>query len=150
MPMSNALLTKRPLTADQRESIAECFSDMSKDAFGSRDRSPWEHMTDDELVNHFNYLERMVLQSIEEDNFRWKQAKNDFEAAIVKMMETGAKDRATAIRWLIQSEEPEIQFEDGRYSQEIDFALYKFHLASADANVYMQEIGVGTLGSPLH
>jgi hypothetical protein len=87
------------MTNDEREGILEIISDMSKDATGCRVRLAYDDMDDDQLQSWYDYFAKSIERGIEED--RQAEVRNvaRWEAHIARMIELGAGDRATAIRW---------------------------------------------------
>lgn len=80
-------------------------SDLHKDAFGFRPSqnwwAAWNSMDDDVKQREWDRL----LQCLEVENTRIaaheKEMIAKFEASILGTIESGAKDRETAIRWLV-------------------------------------------------
>lgn len=89
------------------EELRGCYSDMHKDAYGFRPRNwdavkEWTH-ADFELV--FQHLQQQIEDRIESEKEEKAKAAVEVEARITKLIEMGAGDRKTAIRWLHESEE---------------------------------------------
>lgn len=86
---------------------ADIFSDLHKDAYGFRPRGHWFYepeCTDAERQEIWDSTLRALDARIEEDRQMEQRAIERFEAQIMTNMEIGAKDRATAIRWILQAE----------------------------------------------
>ena len=85
----------------------ESFSDLYKDTNGFRPRGHRFYHPDttpDEKQAIWDAM--LVAHSIEMERYEeaQKQAERDFEAAIVTIMDAGAGDRETAIRWMLEAE----------------------------------------------
>ena len=85
----------------------ESFSDLYKDTNGFRPRGHRFYHPDttpDEKQKIWDDM--LVAHQIEMDRYEeaQKQAERDFEAAIKTIIETGAGDRETAIRWMLEAE----------------------------------------------
>lgn len=85
----------------EREFILDTISDLHKDAYGFRPSNfaSFRAMNDDQLQAVYHDLVAAVQSSIEEDKRREAAASDEWNAHIIHLMEVGAKDRATAIRW---------------------------------------------------
>jgi hypothetical protein len=86
-----------------------CVSDLYKDAYGSRPSTWWfqqwnskslaeKHKTWDTLVE-------IVSENIEAEKEHEARALRDFEAQVANLIELGAGDRATALRWMTSEDE---------------------------------------------
>ena len=85
----------------------ESFSDLYKDTNGFRPRGHrfyHPETTPDEKQKIWDDM--IVAHQIEMERYEeaQKQAERDFEAAIKTIIETGAGDRETAIRWMLEAE----------------------------------------------
>lgn len=84
-----------------------CLSDMHKDAFGFRPGPEqyrrWATMTDEQLDAEEAYLQEAIGIAIREEAEAEAGAAVAFEAHIAKLMADHKIDRATAIRWDIES-----------------------------------------------
>lgn len=85
------------------------ISDLYKDAYGFRPSVAWMHgwetSTDDEKQGIWDDLCVEVSESIEQERRMAEQAVADFESDIADIIELGAGDRETALRWMTQGEE---------------------------------------------
>ena len=87
------------------EQYACTYWDMHKDAYGVRprgiDTSSW---TEADFEAEFVIL----AQAIEQENIVRKaseeRAEHDFEMRVLGLLQTGAKDRAMALRWIHEAE----------------------------------------------
>jgi hypothetical protein len=81
----------------------ELYSDIFKDANGFRPRGGlwegWMAMTADEKQEEWDSLCRQIEVNIAEERAMEDAAIVDFEAKLQEMIEYGAADRETAIRW---------------------------------------------------
>ena len=87
------------------EQYACQFWDMYKDAYGSRprgiDTSAW---TEAEFEAEFVTLAREIESSYQAQLVREEIAKHDFEMRMLGLLQTGAKDREMAMRWIHEAE----------------------------------------------
>lgn len=83
----------------------DLFSDLHKDAYGFRPRSHRFYTSSPEekqIIWDFTIIDlNRELKSQEEAEV---QADRDFETNIYKIIDLGAKDRETAIRWMLDAE----------------------------------------------
>ena len=94
-----------PEEMTRQEELHSIFWDMYKDAHGFRprgiDTSNW---TEEAFIQEFEHLARTIeaneiaRESMEED------AKEKFEKRMATLIECGAKDRETAMRWIHEAE----------------------------------------------
>lgn len=89
-------------TQDQFNDCLLWISDLSKDAFGCRLRGrDWASMSFEELaaeVNHFSAVVEENNQVMEKVN---ANALTRFEAKVEELINSGAGDRKTALRWML-------------------------------------------------
>ena len=87
------------------EQYACQYWDMYKDAYGSRprgiDTSTW---TEQQFEAEFVILAREIESSYQAQLVREEIAKHDFEMRVQDLLQTGAKDRAMALRWIHEAE----------------------------------------------
>ena len=84
----------------------ELFSDLHKDAYGFRPRGhEFYDATPEHKQEIWDYLCKVVEESIAEEREQTAQALREFEQEVQNAIELGAGDRETALRWLTQSEE---------------------------------------------
>jgi hypothetical protein len=87
----------------------DLYSDFHKDAHGFRPGeygfAKWSAMTDDEKQAEWEYLGQCMdersKQAAEDEQFFIKK----FEKVVLATIESGAKDRAQAIAWLMDAED---------------------------------------------
>jgi len=93
----------------ERDTLLSYLSDAHKDAYGFRPTSSsWEAynvMSLEELHAEADRLSERVADSIEEDEQRQTDAAVAFENRVLEVIAAGAGDRATAIRWIYDSED---------------------------------------------
>jgi hypothetical protein len=87
------------------EQYACQFWDMYKDAYGVRprgiDTSSW---TEAEFEREFVQLSKTIDENYREQLTREEVAKHDFEMRMLSLLQTGAKDREMALRWVHEAE----------------------------------------------
>ena len=87
------------------EQMACQYWDMYKDAYGVRprgiDTSAW---TEEQFLEEFDSLSAVI----ERENIARKEAEeraaHDFEMRVLGLLQSGAKDRAMALRWVHEAE----------------------------------------------
>jgi hypothetical protein len=89
------------VVAQYRDSLHSWISDASKDAQGFRHRFDPEGYTTNELNAMADEWCRRVEIAIQEQAVRDQEAIADFEESVSEYVAIGAKDRATAIRWMM-------------------------------------------------
>lgn len=82
----------------------ELYSDLHKDVYGSRPGeygyARWNSMAQAEKQEHWDYLcSELETQLVEEKN-RDVIATLEFESLVAETIQMGARDRATALRWI--------------------------------------------------
>ena len=87
------------------EQYACQYWDMYKDAYGSRprgiDTSTW---TEAEFEAEFVQLSKTIDANYTEQLAQEEVAKHDFEMRMLGLLQTGAKDREMALRWIHEAE----------------------------------------------
>ena len=90
----------------QLEQARELYWDMYKDAYGVRprgvDTSGW---TVEDFRNEFEYLGAVIDAADKDRKEAEAQATVVFEQRIQSLIDAGAKDRATAMRWIHEAED---------------------------------------------
>ncbi len=86
----------------------ELYSDLHKDAYGFRpgegNYAAWEAMTADEKQARWERMLEDLDRSMREEENAQKVATEVFEQRVQNLIETGAKNRETALRWIHQAE----------------------------------------------
>ena len=85
---------------------AQCtYWDMHKDAYGVRprgiDTSSW---TEADFEAEFVILAKTIDANYKEQMAQEEVAKHDFEMRMLSLLQTGAKDREMAMRWIHEAE----------------------------------------------
>ena len=92
-------------TMTRREELECIFWDMYKDAYGVRprgiDTSAWDEAT---FEAEFNYLQDLIAKNEQERKISEQEAAHDFEMRVLSLLQTGAKDREMALRWIHEAE----------------------------------------------
>jgi hypothetical protein len=87
------------------EQYACQYWDMYKDAYGVRprgiDTSSW---TEAEFEAEFVQLGKTIDANYKEQLAQEKVAQHDFEMRVLSLLQTGAKDREMALRWIHEAE----------------------------------------------
>jgi len=87
------------------EQYACQYWDMYKDAYGSRprgiDTTAW---TEEQFEAEFVSLAKTIDENYTEQLAREEVAKHDFEMRMLGLLQTGAKDREMAMRWVHEAE----------------------------------------------
>lgn len=84
-----------------KDSLIDAISDTYKDVYGIRPRSyNWDAMSVADLSAELDMLDAQLAFEIESDKARQAASTAEFEALVAKTIEMGARDRATALRWL--------------------------------------------------
>lgn len=82
-------------------------SDLHKDAYGFRPRemfwSEWNNASNDEKQEIWDGLCKALERAIQEEKEQEEFAVTQFNDRVAKVIATGAPDRETAIRWIVQS-----------------------------------------------
>lgn len=112
-----------------RDELISYISDEYKGVYGMRPRWDWASMSDADLKAEADRLEVEVVASIAADKAREDKAAVDFEVALLDIIDAGAKDRETAIRWLREADEDYAR--DGFF--EWDYGLRYGYLAEKAA-----------------
>ena len=82
-------------------------SDLHKEAFGFRPSEGfwfnWNFASDDAKQTVWDALLLAQDQTVANQKAEYDDAKSEYEVRLAEYISIGAKDRATAIRWLVQS-----------------------------------------------
>jgi len=85
-----------------------------KDAFGTKGRHyDFKNMTMEELKAEADYISKAVKNAMEEEAEAEKASVNEFEKRVSDIIESGAGDRTTALRWIMQAENMENEYDAG-------------------------------------
>jgi hypothetical protein len=98
------------------EELQSIYWDLYKDAHGIRPRHvDTTHWTEEMFSAEFQALELVIRQEELQRAFREGQAIERFEARLANLMATGAQDRATGIRWIMEAEGAAGDFDFAEY-----------------------------------
>jgi hypothetical protein len=87
------------------EQYACQYWDMYKDAYGVRPRGiDTTNWTEAQFEAEFVILAREIESSYQAQLVREEIAKHDFEMRVLGLLQTGAKDREMALRWVHEAE----------------------------------------------
>lgn len=87
------------------EQAACTYSDFFKEAYGFRPRLDTSSWTLEDFDMAFEELSEVCKENAAQRDIAEAQAIKVLEARIVSLMQSGAKDRAMAIRWIGEAEE---------------------------------------------
>lgn len=129
-------------TQDQFNDCLLWISDLSKDAYGFRVRNTdWASMSFEELAAEVNRFSAIVEENEAEERAASEKALADFEARVEELINSGAGDRETAIRWIVSAYESVDLMYGGSYicydlgirsrelEQELDMVISKLEVA---------------------
>jgi hypothetical protein len=86
------------------EQAQEIYSDMHKDAYGFRPRFDYSTWTLEQFNAEFETMGRIIEDDNKVKQENQAQAAHDFEMRVLSLLQTGAKDRAMALRWIHEAE----------------------------------------------
>jgi hypothetical protein len=119
-----------------KEDLYSFISDASKDAYGSRRRLNIHEYTVAELEELCDYYSAEAAAECERENAAQLEAEARFEKTIANLIESGAGDRETAVRWIRDAQEDH----DRAYGDDyIKYSLglsYSYDLDHGDRNYY--------------
>lgn len=105
---------------DERSELLEIIVSQHKDVYGFKPRgASYERlaaMTYEQLRAEADELNVLVAESIEQDKMRENAAVTVFKSRVADLIETGAADEATAIRWIMSAE-------DADTTEELEYSL---------------------------
>ena len=97
----------------------DCYSDLHKGARGFRPGQAgyeaWDAMTPDEKQVRWDQLVEELELSERDREMSESNAVREFEARVTEVIDSGAKDRETAIRWIFEAEDDLYVFGDPDY-----------------------------------
>ena len=121
----------------ERDNLATYIYEGHKDAFGVKGRHyNFEAMSLEELKAEADYISRSVREQMELEANMEKEAVARFEKAVAEYLTVGAEDRSTAIRWLLQAEGLENEYDPSYvcYSLGLPYEMakeFEAHIKSA-------------------
>lgn len=86
------------------EQAQAIYSDMHKDAYGFRPRFDYNTWTLEKFNAEFELMGRIIEDDNKVKQENQAQAAHDFEMRVLSLLQTGAKDRAMALRWIHEAE----------------------------------------------
>lgn len=93
----------------------ELFSDLHKDAHGvrpgERGYAEWDASTPEQKQAWWDHLVESSRREDEYQQEREAKAVAEFEATVARLLSSGAKTRAQAVRWLVDAEDCENDLE---------------------------------------
>jgi len=93
-------------TTTRRGQLIQIYSDFHKDAYGFRPRGVNYHeFTLEELEADFDRFEQVCEENRKEQEQAYARAEAEFEARVQSIIDMGAGDRKTALRWIVDSYE---------------------------------------------
>jgi hypothetical protein len=139
-PEDEAHWVERGITtveALERDELATYIYEGHKDAFGVKGRHyDFGAMSLEELKAEADYISRSVKEQMELEANMEKEAVARFEKAISEYQAMGAEDRETAIRWVLQAEGLENEYDPSYvcYSLGLPYEMakeFEAHMKSA-------------------
>jgi len=121
----------------ERDELATYIYEGHKDAFGVKGRHyDFEAMSLEDLRSEADYISRSVKEQMELEANMEAEAVARYEASIREYMQMGAEDRDTAIRWLLQAEGLENEYDPSYvcYSLGLPYEMakeFEAHMKSA-------------------
>ena len=101
-----------------------CLSDYHKDAYGFRPHYSKMWWTYDEVEAEIDHLCKESEAEYKRECARQELALKEFEELVKETMSYGAKDRETAIRWLMDGEDVDLH-----YKQDVEHFFWKHGLS---------------------
>jgi hypothetical protein len=96
------MTTSEPMT--ERESLIQIYSDFHKDAYGFRPRGiNYDAMTLAELKQDFASFAEICESNEKQEKEANERVITNFEARVQSVIDMGAGDRETALRWMMDS-----------------------------------------------
>ena len=115
----------------QPETLAQCqqfdvqlYSDLHKDAYGYRPRVSLAHLSAVQLDIEWNRTCKDLEMEMEHERVREADALNNWENLVAETIASGARDYATAVRWLHQAQ--------GLEGDDLDYLLWGYGITSFD------------------
>ena len=114
----------------ERKELVTYIYDGHKDAYGVKGRHyNFDAMSIEELRNEADRIDRAVGDAIADEKAAELAAEARFEGRVVESIQLGAESREDAIRWILQAEGPDKEYDAGYicyslglpYSREAEF-----------------------------
>ena len=91
-------------TEAKRQEMIQIYSDFHKEAYGFRPRGVnYSEFTLEQLQADFDYFSSLCEQNAREEEARDNYRIAEFERRVESIIEMGAGDRKTALRWILDS-----------------------------------------------
>jgi predicted Fe-S protein YdhL (DUF1289 family) len=104
-------------------------SDLFKDTYGFRPReafwSEWNAASDDRKQAIWDNLLVNLEAEMQAEKAREERAIVRFEARVAETIELGAQDRATALRWIMEADKADGDFEYLAYLNGLSYRYFK-------------------------
>ena len=113
------------LTLDERNDMLQVISDLSKSAYGYRVRLDYNGMSDEELQDTWDGFLRASDEAEKLEQQQQAEAWDTFLNDLNAIVESGAKDIATALRWDMDA----YDIEHGPVQYDVGFYCYKRGIA---------------------
>ena len=92
-------------TQEEKNECLMWISDLYKDVYGSRPRNwNFEIMSFEELTDFVNDLSKMSEEQAKQEKEWAEKCVVEFKKNLQKVIDTGAGDRKTALRWMLQGD----------------------------------------------
>ena len=86
------------------EQAQEIYRDMHKDAYGFRPRFDYSGWTLDKFNSQFELMGQIIEADNKVEKENQEKSAHDFEMRVLSLLQTGAKDRTMAVRWIHEAE----------------------------------------------
>ena len=107
----------------------DIVSDLHKDAYGFRPSQgwweSWKTMSDDEKQGEWDNLIFAMNCSMEYEREQEARATKEFEDLVIRTIQTGAKTREDAIRWIMDASDCDGDWEYLCYKHGLPYGYFK-------------------------
>lgn len=110
------------------------YSDVYKDAYGIRPRHDMSHLSEEELNQEIDRLNQIAEDNADEEEEIAQFCVNSFKDRLQTIINVGANDEETAIRWMFQGSNTD-DFEHYIWSEGILFTDYGRNLVNQYQNI---------------
>lgn len=107
------------------EQAHEIYSDMHKDAYGFRPRNDVRDWTLEDFEATFAILQKVIKEDMEREEAEQQQAVTLFEQQVAATIAAGARDRETALRWIMQSSDADGDWEYFCFLNNLPYGYFK-------------------------
>ena len=128
-----------------RQELQSMISDMFKDANGSRPRSyyDWDNMTEQDMQAEVKALGKQIEQQLADEKVWNDEQEQVMEKRIQQVIDYGAGDRKTALRWMAESV---VEDEHDYYDLDYLISLMGFNLNPQYRNKMKNQIQIAVAG----